>query len=84
MASKVNNINSFDGVVIDSDNSTAQYKSAKHFNNLWKLSNRLDKNIIHLYEVAGHGNGKVISHWKVQPSGKVQIFEITSLALLTF
>ena len=34
MASKVNNINSFDGVVIDSDNSTAQYKSAKYFNNL--------------------------------------------------
>ena len=84
MASKVNNINLLDADAIDSDNSTTQYKSAKHFNNLQKLSNRLDKNIIHLYEVAGHGNGEVISHWKVQQSGNVQIFEITSLALLTF
>ena len=66
MASKVNKINSFDVVVIDSENSTAQYKSAKHFNNLQKLSNRLDKNIIHLYEVARHGKGEVISYWKVQ------------------
>ena len=65
MASKVNNINSFDVVVIESDNSIAQYKSAKHFNNLQKLSNRLDKNIIHLYEIAGHGKSEVMSHWKV-------------------
>ena len=66
MASKVNNINSFDVVVIDSDNFTAQYKSAKHFNNLQKLSDRLDKNIIHLYKIAGHRKCEVISHWKVQ------------------
>ena len=55
MLSKVNNMNSFDTVVLESDNCTAQYKSAMHFNDLQKLSNRLDKNTIHLYGIAGHG-----------------------------
>ena len=59
MLSEVNNMNSFDAVVIESDNCTAQYKSAKHFNDLQKLSNRLDKNIIRLYGIAGHGKGEV-------------------------
>ena len=60
MLSELNNMNSFDAVVIESDNCTAQYKSAKHFNDLKKLSKRLDKNIICLYEIAGQGKGKVI------------------------
>ena len=58
MLSEVNNMNSLDAVVIESDNCTAQYKSGKHFNNLQKLSNRLDKNIICLYRIVGHGKGK--------------------------
>ena len=62
MLSEVNNMNSFDAVVIEFDNCTAQYKSVKYFNDLQKVSNRLDKNIIHLYGIAGHGKGKVTSH----------------------
>ena len=65
MLSEVSNMNSFDAVVIESDNCTAQYKSAKDFNDLQKLSNRLDKNIIRLYGIAGHGKGEVISHRNV-------------------
>lgn len=90
MLSELNNMNSFDAVVIESDNCTAQYKSAKHFNDLKKLSKRLDKNIICLYEIAGQGKGKVIPHWKVKSGNWIsielilQIFGIISLALFTF
>ena len=55
-------MNSFNAVVIQSDNFAAQYKSAKHFNDLQKLCNRLDNNIIHLYGIEDHGRGKVISN----------------------
>ena len=58
MPSEVSNMNSLDAVVIESDNCTAQYKSGKHFNNLQKLSNRFDKNIICLYGIVGHEKGK--------------------------
>ena len=60
--SQVNHMNSFNTVVIESNKCTVQYISAKHFNDLQKLSNRLGKNINHLYRIARHRNCEIISH----------------------
>ena len=46
-------------IVIASDNCTSQYKSAKHFYNLQTISNVLNKRIICIFGVAGHGKGEV-------------------------
>ena len=46
-------------IVVDSDNCTAQYKSAVHFYNLQQISNTYDLPVIRIYGVPGHGKGEV-------------------------
>ena len=46
-------------VVIVSDNCSSQYKSAKHFFDLHKLSNDKDIRIVRVYGIAGHSKNKL-------------------------
>ena len=46
-----------DTILIESDNCFNQYKCSQHFYHLQAISNKFNKNIIHVYGVAGHGKG---------------------------
>lgn len=59
MISEVPNLNSYEAVIVESDNCSSQYKSARHFSDMQDLSNRLDKKVIRIYGIAGHGKGEV-------------------------
>ena len=59
IVSEVPNITVYDAIVIESDNCRAQYKWAKHFNDLQSLANKLGKTVIRIYGIAGHGKGEV-------------------------
>ena len=59
MISEISNINSYNAIIIESDNCSGQYKSAQHFLDMQVLSNRLNKPIIRIYGIAGHGKGEV-------------------------
>ena len=46
-------------VLIQSDNCSSQYKSAHHFSHLQKLANSQQKEVLHLWSIAGHGKDEV-------------------------
>ena len=46
-------------VLIQSDNCSSQYKSAHHFSHLQKLANSQQKQVLHLWSIAGHGKDEV-------------------------
>ena len=46
-------------LLIESNNCSAQYKSSQHFNDLQNLSNHLQKTVIRIFGIAGHGKGEV-------------------------
>ena len=46
-------------VVIESDNCTSQYKSAKSCYDMQEQANKYNVNLIRLYGIAGHGKGEV-------------------------
>ena len=46
-------------IIVVSENCTAQYKCAAHFENLRKLAARLGVTVIRVYGIAGHGKGEV-------------------------
>ena len=46
-------------VMIESDNCSSQYKSAEHFHDLQVLSDRLNRVVVRMFGIAGHGKGEV-------------------------
>ena len=46
-------------ILIESDNCSAQYKSAEHFCDLQNISNENNKTVIRFYGIEGHGKGEV-------------------------
>ena len=46
-------------IVVESDNCKGQYKSAKHLYDLQQLSTKLNKKVIRVYSIPGHGKGEV-------------------------
>ena len=46
-------------IIIHSDNCNSQYKSAKHFFGMQRLTDKLNQQVIHVFGVAGHGKGEV-------------------------
>ena len=55
----VKNIIGNANLLIQSDNCSSQYKSARHFSHLQKLANSQQKQVLHLWSIAGHGKGEV-------------------------
>ena len=46
-------------VLVETGNCTWQYRSAKSFYDVQEQANKYDKNLIHLYGIAGHGKGQM-------------------------
>ena len=74
MLQNVDDFDKIDTILFKSDNCFNQYKCAQHFYHLQSISNKFNKNRIHVYGVAGHGKGeedhvdglaKVIIHQQV-------------------
>ena len=59
MIESTDGLNDSTTLVIESDNCSVQYKSARHFYHLQQLSNQTNKTIIRMYGIAGHGKGEV-------------------------
>ena len=59
MITEVEKLDNFDSTVIESDNCKDQYKSAQHFYDMQQLANKLEKPIIRIYQVEGHGKREV-------------------------
>ena len=53
------NLDDIEEIIIESDNCSAQYKSSQYFNDLQNLSNHLQKTVIRIFGIAGHGKGEV-------------------------
>ena len=53
------NLPKYEAVIIISHNCSNQYKSGSAFHDLQGLANTLNKPIIRVYGIAGHGNGEV-------------------------
>ena len=53
------NIANISTIIIESDNCKAQYKSAHHYDDLQEITNMLNKTLIRVFGVAGHGKGEV-------------------------
>ena len=47
-----------DTLIIESDNCTNQFKSVAHFYKLQQVCNDLQKPIVRIWSVAGHGKGE--------------------------
>ena len=45
--------------VIESENCSAQYKSAQHFYDIQQISNKYEMSILRVFSIAGHGKGEV-------------------------
>ena len=52
-------LTSTSAILIQSDNCSSQYKSARHFSHLQKLANSQQKEVLCLWSIAGHGKGEV-------------------------
>lgn len=53
------NLANISTIIIESDNCKAQYKSAHHYDDLQEITNMLNKTLIRVFGVAGHGKGEV-------------------------
>ena len=55
----VTDISQHEMLMIESDNCTGQYKSTQHFHDLQEICNSIEKPLVRLYAVEGHGKGEV-------------------------
>lgn len=55
MVTEVENLDNFDSTIIESGNCKGQHKSAQYFYDIQQLANKLEKSIIRIYGVEGHG-----------------------------
>ena len=53
------NVEAVSYVVIESDNCSSQYMSAKHFFSIQQLSNQLDSKVLRVFGISEHGKGEV-------------------------
>lgn len=59
MVTEVENLDNFDSIIIESGNGRCQHKSAQHFYDIQQLAHKLEKSIIRIYGVEGHGKRSV-------------------------
>ena len=48
-----------DTIIVESNNCKGQYKTAQHFYDMQDLANSLNKKVLRIYGVPGHGKGEV-------------------------